>query len=212
MNRRGFTLIELLVVIAIIAILAAILFPVFAKAREKARQSSCLNNVKQLGVGLMAYAQDYDEMYPSYQFLPVVGAGYYFWTDCLYPYIRNVQVFTCPSRSDRGWPGPRTPPTVGSSSCYGYNGNNFGYLPIAPINLGDVVNPAQCIVIGESYNGFKYTNTYTWTQFVTWSYDGVQAKSPHNEGENDVYADGHAKWTSSATLYGNNAYWKPSLP
>ena len=66
MSRRGFTLIELLVVIAIIAILAAILFPVFAKAREKARQTSCLSNVKQLGLGLMMYAQDYDEKLPSY--------------------------------------------------------------------------------------------------------------------------------------------------
>ena len=72
--RRGFTLIELLVVIAIIAILAAILFPVFAKAREKARQSSCLSNVKQLGLGLMMYAQDYDETYmPSGYVIPALG-------------------------------------------------------------------------------------------------------------------------------------------
>ena len=67
MSRRGFTLIELLVVIAIIAILAAILFPVFAKAREKARQTSCLSNLKQLGLSFLMYAQDYDELLPSYR-------------------------------------------------------------------------------------------------------------------------------------------------
>ena len=90
--RRGFTLIELLVVIAIIAILAAILFPVFAKAREKARQTSCLSNVKQLGLGLMMYAQDYDEKMPSYlPPWPAIPAGneYCDWWNGIYPYTKN---------------------------------------------------------------------------------------------------------------------------
>ena len=86
--RRGFTLIELLVVIAIIAILAAILFPVFAKAREKARQSSCLSNVKQLGLAMMQYAQDYDERLPMY-----ADGGYrYNWDVAIEPYLKNSQV------------------------------------------------------------------------------------------------------------------------
>jgi len=73
MKRHGFTLIELLVVIAIIAILAAILFPVFAKAREKARQSSCLSNLKQLGLACLSYAQDYDERWATYYHFAVTG-------------------------------------------------------------------------------------------------------------------------------------------
>lgn len=90
-QRKGFTLIELLVVIAIIAILAAILFPVFAKARDKARQASCLSNMKQLGMGVMQYIQDYDELYPS------VHNGAY--TVLIQPYVRNFQVWQCPSGS-----------------------------------------------------------------------------------------------------------------
>jgi prepilin-type N-terminal cleavage/methylation domain-containing protein/prepilin-type processing-associated H-X9-DG protein len=98
---RGFTLIELLVVIAIIAILAAILFPVFAQAREKARQSACLSNLKQIGTGLMMYTQDYDEAFPCNWFgglWPTTPDGkQYKWMDAIYPYVKNEQVFTCPS-------------------------------------------------------------------------------------------------------------------
>ena len=97
-STGGFTLIELLVVIAIIAILAAILFPVFAKAREKARQSSCQNNLKQIGLAWMQYTQDYDEMVP-WLYITTVGfsGGYLHTPELLYPYIKNSQVWTCPS-------------------------------------------------------------------------------------------------------------------
>jgi prepilin-type N-terminal cleavage/methylation domain-containing protein len=97
---RGFTLIELLVVIAIIAILAAILFPVFAQAREKAREAACLSNVKQLGLALQMYAQDYDETLPNHaqdteKFLaPNAPAN---WAKGLQSYVKNTQVFSCPS-------------------------------------------------------------------------------------------------------------------
>ncbi len=100
-ERRGFTLIELLVVIAIIAILAAILFPVFAQAREKARQTSCLSNMKQQSIGVLMYQQDYDEMFPllTNEGLITSGAtGAYdaSWVNMVQPYIKNLQLFTCP--------------------------------------------------------------------------------------------------------------------
>ncbi len=105
MRKCGFTLIELLVVIAIIAILAAILFPVFARAREKGRQASCTNNVKQIILGMIQYVQDYDEKLPtgtSYWWAPqntwgntpIEPTG---WHQNLMPYIKNAQVFICPS-------------------------------------------------------------------------------------------------------------------
>ena len=100
MKHRAFTLIELLVVIAIIAILAAILFPVFAQAREKARAAACLSNMKQLALGLQMYAQDYDEVFPGSYFFPK-GWGQcpmFVWQDMIYPYIKSQQMFSCPSR------------------------------------------------------------------------------------------------------------------
>jgi prepilin-type N-terminal cleavage/methylation domain-containing protein/prepilin-type processing-associated H-X9-DG protein len=109
-RRQGFTLIELLVVIAVIAILAAILFPIFAQARERARAISCTSNLRQLGIGLSMYAQDHDEVFPTaysdYGRAPSQSAppggwwnkvGVWFWPQVVYPYFRSVKVFTCPS-------------------------------------------------------------------------------------------------------------------
>ena len=94
MRKHGFTLIELLVVIAIIAILAAILFPVFARAREKARQASCQSNVKQMMLGILMYAQDYDARFPRHS---VGYHGWAGWTAQIYSYIKNDQLYRCPS-------------------------------------------------------------------------------------------------------------------
>src|SRR5881409_6940 len=96
-RRRAFTLIELLVVIAIIAILAAILFPVFAQAREKARQTACLSNMKQIGIGLIMYASDYDSQYPPSQLGTNGAPNLVSWPQIMQPYIKNEQVFVCPS-------------------------------------------------------------------------------------------------------------------
>src|SRR4028118_1729019 len=99
-RTEGFTLIELLVVIAIIAILASILFPVFARARENARRASCQSNLKQIGLGFAQYTQDYDERYPR------VGGknafNYYSpsWRVAIYPYVKSTQLFSCPSNKD----------------------------------------------------------------------------------------------------------------
>jgi prepilin-type N-terminal cleavage/methylation domain-containing protein/prepilin-type processing-associated H-X9-DG protein len=107
--KTGFTLIELLVVIAIIALLAAILFPVFGRVRENARRTSCMSNLKQIGLGLMQYAQDYDETNPM-RWWDANGSGGgnpdgldYVWQDAIFSYVNNRQVFTCPSRSQEDY-------------------------------------------------------------------------------------------------------------
>src|SRR5580700_8283292 len=123
-QKSGFTLIELLVVIAIIAILAAILFPVFAQAREKARQAGCISNLKQLGIAVIMYSQDYDEQFPAPGGSNVIPA----WDDVdnygnspvLDPYLKNrgkslTQVFVCP---DDSFKLIGTPPAYGTSTYY----------------------------------------------------------------------------------------------
>jgi prepilin-type N-terminal cleavage/methylation domain-containing protein len=107
-RRAGFTLIELLVVIAIIAILAAILFPVFARAREKARQTSCLSNMKQCALSILMYVQDYDETFPRVPNVadpylnpkgPVEKQGWLYWAQMIQPYVKSPQILACPSDS-----------------------------------------------------------------------------------------------------------------
>jgi type II secretory pathway pseudopilin PulG len=131
-------LIELLVVIAIIAILAAILFPVFAKAREKARQSSCLSNTKQIGLAFMQYAQDYDERLPAMR----DGLGGT-WVDFVMPYCKNSQVFKCPSHSIATTP----------AYSYGVSYNNLmtdaGTGP-SGTSLGTISAPADSLLFTES--------------------------------------------------------------
>jgi prepilin-type N-terminal cleavage/methylation domain-containing protein/prepilin-type processing-associated H-X9-DG protein len=132
--RRGFTLIELLVVIAIIAILAAILFPVFSQAREKARQASCVSNMKNLGMGLMQYVNDYDEAFPAWR-TPCWGDGWaqrsrnaLAWFEQLDPYLRNLEVFRCPTaRFEWQW----------LASCYpNHSNHNLFRRPNRRVNYG----------------------------------------------------------------------------
>ncbi|MCE5238073.1 prepilin-type N-terminal cleavage/methylation domain-containing protein [bacterium] len=202
MTRRGFTLIELLVVIAIIAILAAILFPVFAKAREKARQSSCLSNTKQLILGVLQYAQDYDETLPYYR---VVSAAYpsvwydrdnsaandrHFWMEGVEPYLKNTQVLSCPSQGNLTSSGGKLLPQ------YAYNGVAGGQ------RLAVFSNVSQKIILGdigkidstrtptgylENWFVNAYSGNTSWSQYFWWS-------EWHNNGGNYAFLDGHSKW------------------
>lgn len=192
-RNSAFTLIELLVVIAIIAILAAILFPVFAKAREKARQAACLSNQKQIGNAMMMYAQDYDEMFPCWTDRYMPGSGLtldlpeYYWNAKLTPYLKsgdpgknkNTGVWQCPSLGISGEPAEKPDGTV--SYSYGYSQhfiyNNPGFFPAASSGLGaaayrypalpEMDAPASTIAVGESgYNArLASPDSYqTWTR------------------------------------------------
>jgi prepilin-type N-terminal cleavage/methylation domain-containing protein/prepilin-type processing-associated H-X9-DG protein len=178
-QKRGFTLIELLVVIAIIAILAAILFPVFAQAREKARQTSCLSNMKQIGLGLMMYTQDYDEQFPRADYTLPTGTpsplnpnatgafglrvNHYKWPAWVLPYTKNTQIFFCPSRTrdEVAWSGN------GEIKGNGYALNlSISGRPIAPSGentgflgggMAGIQAPAETWLLMELRNQVSYS-------------------------------------------------------
>jgi prepilin-type N-terminal cleavage/methylation domain-containing protein/prepilin-type processing-associated H-X9-DG protein len=155
-KSSGFTLIELLVVIAIIAILAAILFPVFAQAREKARQTSCLSNTKQIGLALMQYTQDYDETLPCYDgglFTAVYSVGEYFpaWAQQVYPYMKNEGVLGCPSARKQGAADfTCVPPLTGrASSVFSQKCVNTGGRWQPAANSGSLLVPQYQLGVNE---------------------------------------------------------------
>jgi prepilin-type N-terminal cleavage/methylation domain-containing protein len=209
-NRHAFTLIELLVVIAIIAILAAILFPVFAQAREKARAASCLSNCKQIGLATMQYIQDYDETFMAQGInaatgtndgYPLVGSGLaganpFNYKDEVLPYSKNEQIWLCPTNIPNGSL-TVTPPNVG----YHMNGNVI--IP-AGLSLAAVNAPASLFIMRESGRGFVFNRAYL--RPIPGLCDDVVAYEtgspltnymPHSLGYNLPFADGHAKWYRS---------------
>ena len=165
-NRRTFTLIELLVVIAIIAILAAILFPVFAQAREKARQITCLSNLRQIGTATLMYAQDYEEQFPRTELGgDVDDAHEYFWGDMIYPYAKNWNLLACPDDSGKMQfrVAPPAPAAYSQQWTYPYGINDIiaadcveaddptcQHVGIAGQSLAAVTYPADTILIADN--------------------------------------------------------------
>lgn len=200
-HKSGFTLIELLVVIAIIALLAAILFPVFARARENARRSSCQNNMKQIGVGLAQYTQDYDETLPPMTWRGVAtetrqddatGADFTrtTWRQFTQPYIKSSQLWSCPSNPSKT--------TIADIAVNG-GGVTFAAVPISyaaqknyflAATLANVQKPASKIMVMESaYNGtFLSSSQNDWT--ALW---GTRGWSGHLGTANCLFGDGHVK-------------------
>jgi prepilin-type N-terminal cleavage/methylation domain-containing protein/prepilin-type processing-associated H-X9-DG protein len=193
----AFTLIELLVVIAIIAILAAILFPVFAQAREKARQTACLSNMKQLGTASMMYAQDYDETLCQQYYNPQVaanGAAAGPWDVVVMPYIKNEEVLKCPSDGiARDTGKPRT---------YSWSRGPYGDTGVSSsITLAAIPAPASLIHFGERphYLNKRFYRDYNVFNIPTeqgpFASAGAAAGTPlHAGGWNYTFVDGHAKF------------------
>ena len=212
-KRTGFTLIELLVVIAIISILASMLMPVFARARAKARQTSCLSNVKQLTLGLKMYGQDYDEMFP---YGKTANAGT-LWHQAIYPYTRNRQILRCPDRKGM---------YVGYGYNYlvGANGTSEGefYDSAMKLLIGDV--PPECLGATNSSPGTEWWINDPGNDLCVAVGGDAQAASEdestncfldigrpqrHNDGCNWGYVDGHAKWAREESI-DQAAFWVPS--
>jgi len=194
----GFTLIELLVVIAIIAILAAILFPVFARAREKARQTSCLSNLKQIGLGFAMYASDSDGRYPPLYDNANWPNGFW-WATQIQPYIKNTQILKCPSANSLGnWPaapiaGVTALPLSYAWACYMECWSN-GCAGLQPDPTRVMFfpgtdtywqQPADNLLLSE-FTGL-YFRGKSWATCNS-------ADGRHNGGANCLFQDAHAKW------------------
>jgi prepilin-type N-terminal cleavage/methylation domain-containing protein/prepilin-type processing-associated H-X9-DG protein len=187
-RQTGFTLIELLVVIAIIAILAAILFPAFAKARESARRSSCSSNLKQLGLGIMQYAQEYDEKYPM-RWNNLAG-----WNQVVQPYIKSTGVFQCPSNPNAQL--AHTLAVAGHPQVNrSYEGNEriFGEeWATGPLSVAAIDTPTTKIMASEylEYYGYMYPD---WSNPANQKNIADTGFAGHLGTMNCLFSDGHVK-------------------
>ncbi len=216
-RKRAFTLIELLVVIAIIAILAAILFPVFARARENARRSSCQSNFKQIGLGIAQYTQDYDERFPfNYGFgaggmysdsfdiynFSTPPAGYISWMNGIFPYTKSWQLLRCPSATQSAG----APPVGNSSTNYIVNG--VVIVALNPpdvrntISLAAISNTADIIILQEGQEYSAYSSVRPFRNTSTTATRALHASfgSSHFDGGNYLFVDGHVKWLKQSVV------------
>jgi prepilin-type N-terminal cleavage/methylation domain-containing protein/prepilin-type processing-associated H-X9-DG protein len=222
---KGFTLIELLVVIAIIALLSAILFPVFARARENARRASCMSNLKQIALGLTMYQQDYDGRFvqgydvdtssgsrvsvtdtdpsrPSGKFTvagyvsPTANGHYRTWMDLLYPYIKNIQVFVDPSAESQ------TIPSYGYNMAFGCLGSDSYFYRSdsdhygSPVIDAEVQRPSEVVTFIDNNEVSAARANPTRNSNIAY-----YRLAPHLEGGNQAFADGHVKWRAAAAVY-----------
>ncbi|MGD9497690.1 MAG: prepilin-type N-terminal cleavage/methylation domain-containing protein [Armatimonadota bacterium] len=212
-GRAGFTLIELLVVIAIIAILAAILFPVFAKAREKAKQASCLSGMKQMALAFLMYRSDYDDLHPYYRFGPGSPGRfhpqYQWWPEMVEPYTKNLDIMHCPCSKRHRVAGSGTT----SEFWYGFG---YDYL-LAPYTSADSLihqeaatqRPASKLLLCDSTVYIVWCPILSPNYWHDGSTGGTSTTLPlstnpnaryqgvadwHNDGANIAYCDGHGKW------------------
>jgi len=218
--RRGFTLIELLVVIAIIAILAAILFPVFAQARDKARQTNCMSNTRQMALAMAQYIQDYDELFPR----DTNDGQKTFWMDYIQPYVKNTSIWICPSRgtTDKHV----NPERANQFTAYGINWFFLGtfydgvkikspdgqtYVSVKTCSLAQVTAPAQTYMLAESswrYDKQLSTDGVIYAIYPpelpkdwTWAHPYGCLTSRHSGGGNIAFCDGHVRWSRPEAAY-----------
>ena len=222
--KRAFTLIELLVVIAIIAILAAILFPVFAQAKAAAKGASCLSNTKQISTALTMYVTDTDGTYPGYFQYSVTGAAppdLPLWSALAQPYIKNGDVFFCPAEKGakfRGVAQYRGEQSIGYNMAFGAFGT--GADPIAFVNAdglrvneSSVQVPSKSVMLGDGasgstdagYRGYLISN-YVMNAFpcgtpATPNGPNVSLSDRHNKGTNLAFMDGHSKRYPTKSLW-----------
>ena len=218
-HKRAFTLIELLVVIAIIAILAAILFPVFARARENARRSSCQSNLKQIGLGILQYSQDYDEqMVLVYTGDTTCSPS---WGELVQPYLKSKQVFDCPSNATATVVACSTA-TARVFTDYQANGTRFGPIAantgfgyprpldkasvvdgtIQSTSLASIAEPSRAIEVAEYKGTGNFANINS-----TSSGNGMFDLTNHLGTSNYLFVDGHVKSLKpTATINGGNMW------
>ena len=217
LRRRGFTLIELLVVIAIIAILAAILFPVFAKAREKARQTTCASNLKQLGTAVNMYVQDYDEIMPPYYYYDpglvsypngdpaAYGGNILTWYHILNPYLKSYNVFNCPDCPNlyeggyTSYPGGKTNPSLLVDGAYGANMFVFSVdwqIPGIPVTttLASIKMPSDTPFVSDTHSFDDSGAGAIMPVVMPYHGQGFGTPNPiHSNMANMLFVDGHVK-------------------